>query len=394
VRTKRRGPDEQEQHAHTPQAPGATGVAALGEPALDRWGQAGPAARAASIGALQASAGNQAVMAMMAAGNAPAALPPRPAGATSVERHSFQATIRRVDATAVPPPAPVLTGGSPDDKYEAHPTTPGAIPVPEAPAAPAGAPAAGSAAAAPAAAAPGPEASAEPAVAGKGDAPAEGTVVSLPDVIVPELALVQVCDAITGAISYKGLVEATATPGPTQFGICNFGDVRLTGQTVTYEKSAYKVAGTFENHITWGVHPTTDNETDISSATDADITKTNYPKVADDLTPNVGSSGGRPPRSKFWAKDLTEIHEKFHAEDVKGQGPAAATAAVAWLNAQTAGTVIGVAAVTSQLPARVVQTLIAGMGEPAEVRAYGGGAAAYTARAADIRKRGAAGEYK
>jgi hypothetical protein len=388
VRAKRRGPDENERHADA-QAPGAPGVAVLPEPALARLEQAGPAARAASIGALQASAGNQAVMAMMAATTPPAA--PPPAGTTQVERHSFQATIPYAEAPAAPARAPVLAGVSPDGKYEAHPTKPEEIAVPEAPG---GAPAAASTAAAPAVAAPGAEPGGEPAAAGQPGTPAEGTVISLPDVIKPELARVQVCDAISGAIPYGAKIEATATPGPTQFGICQFGDVRLTGLTVTYDKAAYKIAGTFENHITWGVHPTTDNETDIASGTDPDITKTNFTKVADDLTPNMSSSGGRPPRSKFWAKDLTEIHEKFHADDVKGQGPAAATAAVAWLGLQTAGTVLGVTAITNQLPDRVVQTLIAGMGEPSEVRAYGAGAAAYTARAADIRKRGAAGEYK
>jgi hypothetical protein len=361
VRAKRRGPDERERHAD------------VARPAAD--GQGGAAARAASIAALQSSAGNRAVVAMMAA-RAPAAAPPRPQGTTQVERRSFSTTLRYADSGMAPPPAPVLAGASPDGKYDAHPTTPEEIRIPEA-----------------AVATPGPApagAAAESAAA----APAEGTVISLPDVIQPELANVQVCDAMTGALPYSAVIANTATPGPTQFGICNFGDVRVTGLTVTYDKATYKVAGTLENRITWGVHPTTDNETDIPTSTDAAITKTNYPKVADDLTPNMSSSGGRPPRAKFWAKDLTEIHEKFHADDVKGQGPAAATAAVAWLGLQTASTVIGVSAVVSQLPARVVQTLIAGMGEPAEVRAYGGGAAAYTARAADIRKRGAAGEYK
>lgn len=52
--------------------------------------------------------------------------------------------------------------------------------------------------------------------------------------------------------------------------------------------------------------------------------------------------GGRPPRSKFWAKDLTEIHEQFHADDVKRLGPGAATSAVSWLSSQTASTVLGV----------------------------------------------------
>jgi hypothetical protein len=142
------------------------------------------------------------------------------------------------------------------------------------------------------------------------------------------------------------------------------------------------------------VHPTTDNETDIASATDPDITAANYPTVADDLKPNMSSSGGRPPRTKFWAKDLTEVHELFHANDVKRLGPGAATAAVSWLSKNTATDAAGVQALVDQMPARVVQTLAAGMGEPSEVRAYGAGAAAYTARSDEIRKSGKAGKYK
>ena len=212
--------------------------------------------------------------------------------------------------------------------------------------------------------------------------------------IKPELAMVQVCDSIAGIVPYGATIVGGAVPGPTEFGICRFGDVKVTGITVTTEKSVYQVRGKLENTITWGVHPTTDNETDISSETDPDIKAANYTAVADDLTPNAASSGGRPPRSKFWAKDLTEIHEQFHADDVKRLGPGAATSAVSWLSSQTAATVLGVQALIDGMPARVVQTLAAGMGEPSEVRAYGSGAAAYTTRADAIRTAGTAGKYK
>jgi hypothetical protein len=71
----------------------------------------------------------------------------------------------------------------------------------------------------------------------------------------------------------------------------------------------------------------------------------------------------------------------------------AATAAVSWISSQTATAVAGVQALVDQIPNRVVRTIVAAMGEPAEVRAYGGGAPAYTARANAIKTRGDAGSY-
>ena len=362
-------------------------LADAGNPAPElmmRPGAALPAhedARVAAVRSLQASAGNRAVAAMLssraagsdAGGNAHA-------GGSAVIRTPF--SVAMPVGAMVAQRAPVIAeGGSPDSKYDSHPTPPEQIVIPEVPA-PAPAPAA--------APAPADSSSATP----DGGGPAEGVVVQLPDVIKPELLMVQACDAIAGALAYSPAIENTATPGPTEFGICRFGDCKVTGITAKLEAGTYTVAGTIEHKITWGVHPTTDNETDISGDTDADITKTNYPDIVKDLTPNMSSSGGRPPRNHFWAKDLTEIHEKFHADDVKKQAPGAITTAVNWLKTKTASSVADVTTLVNQIPDRVVQTLAAGMGEPGEVRAYGDGAAAYTTRSEAIDKRGKAGEYK
>jgi hypothetical protein len=162
----------------------------------------------------------------------------------------------------------------------------------------------------------------------------------------------------------------------------------VTGITVTQGPGMFIVNGTVEHKITWGVQSL--GKTDIEGADDGDITKTNYPTVVSDLTPNMSSSGGRPPRTTFWARDLTEKHEKFHADDVKGQGPGAVASAMAWLNGQTAGNAAGVTALLNQVPNRVVATLVAGMGEPAEVRAYGDGAPSYTTRANAVKAKGTA----
>jgi hypothetical protein len=322
-----------------------------------------------AVRSLQMSAGNHAVAGMLGGSGA------RVEGGGSTQmRTPFSVSLQVGKMAAERAPA-IAAGGSPDNKYEAHPTTPEDIVIPEAPAAQ-------------------PQPELAPAASSEAAAPAEGVAIKLPDVIKPELLMVQVCDAIGGSLTYSHKIENTATPGPTEFGICRFGDCKVTGITATLAGGTYTVAGTIEHKITWGVHPTTDNETDISSETDPDITKTNYPDVVKDLTPNMSSSGGRPPRNAFWAKDLTEIHELFHADDVQKRGPDATTTAVNWLKTKTAASVGDVTALVNQIPDRVVQTIAAAMGEPGEVRAYGKGAAAYTARAGAIEKKGKAGEYK
>ena len=337
-----------------------------GEPLPDAALQS-PQLTPGAVRSLQMSAGNQAVAGMLS---------PRSGqvegGGTTTMRTPFSVAIPVGELRAEPAPA-IAAGGSPDNKYEAHPTAPEDIVIPEIAPAPA-----------PAAAASTTEES----------SPAEGVVIQLPDVIKPELLEIQVCDAVGGSLTYTPSVANTATPGPTEFGICRFGDCKVTGVTAKLESGTYTVAGTIEHKITWGVHPTTDNETDISGDTDPDITKANYPDVVKDLTPNLSSSGGRPPRNAFWAKDLTEIHELFHADDVQKRGPDATAAAITWLKTKTAASVADVTALVNQVPDRVVQTIAAAMGEPGEVRAYGKGAAAYTARAQAIDKRGKANEYK
>jgi hypothetical protein len=52
-----------------------------------------------------------------------------------------------------------------------------------------------------------------------------------------------------------------------------------------------------------------------------------------------------------------------------------------------------VQALVDQIPNRVVRTIVAGMGEPAEVRAYGDGAGSYRSRATSIKTKGDAGTY-
>jgi hypothetical protein len=329
------------------------------------------------------------------------------AGGEIVQRNAFSIDIG-VGRGPIPPAPPIPVAASSDRAEGSEPSSPAEVP--EAGAAPAAAPPAGeqatpgseSAAAAagpaPAAAGAAPAAEGAPAPAAApaapeaaGQGPAESTTITIPDIIKPELEHIHACDSIAGIIPYNGTVVGGETPPGNAFGICRFGDVRVTGITITLTAHVYQVRGTIENRIKWGVQSL--GRTDIAGDTDADITAANYATVSSDLTPNMSSSGGRPPRTQFWADDLTQRHELFHANDVRGQGPGAATAAVSWVSSQTATDVAGVQALVDQIPNRVVRTIVAGMGEPAEVRAYGDGAGSYRARATSIKTKGDAGTY-
>jgi hypothetical protein len=136
-------------------------------------------------------------------------------------------------------------------------------------------------------------------------------------------------------------------------------------------------------------------QVDIASESDSDITKANFPTVVSDLTPDMTDLNGRPPRSKFWAEDLTIKHEKVHADDDHKNAPAAMGVAVTWLNAQTAANAAGVGMLLSGIPGRFAAALLAALStEDGEKHAYGDGAPSYKARAEEIKKKGDKGDYK
>ena len=153
----------------------------------------------------------------------------------------------------------------------------------------------------------------------------------------------------------------------------------------------YRVTATVSNPITFNV--ASGGNTNIASENDAAITHANFASVASDLTPNMGDLGGRPPRTKFWARDLTVVHEQFHVSERKGFAATGVTDAQTWLNAQTANSVADVRALLAQVPAQVIATSNLKANPGKENRAYGAGAGAYTARANAITTKGNAGKY-
>ena len=227
--------------------------------------------------------------------------------------------------------------------------------------------------------------------------PADKAPISLPDIEVRDFAEVELCDAITPWLSYQGTIAQGGNP-PTGFGVTRPGAMTVTGITVRKLPVVgwWYVSATITQQILWQVRAATgpSGQVNVTSSLDPVITAANWQTVADDLTPNMADLNGRPPRTQFWAKDLTEQHEAFHANDRKTRAPAALRLASNWLGTQQAADPAGVQTLLQQIPGRMVATVSAGMTMPGkEERAYGDGAGAYSRRATAIWALGNVGYY-
>lgn len=224
--------------------------------------------------------------------------------------------------------------------------------------------------------------------------PAEGQTVRLPDIRSGSGA--SETDAVASTLTYNPTVTQAAGEPADSFGETSPYDFSMSGITVTVSASAFTVVATVDNPITFQVRTTTGpaGQVDIDSDADADIDLGNYGTVVSDLTPDMTDLKGRPPRTEYFAKDITVVHERFHATDGQAHAQTGVTLAQAWLNGQTAANVAAVNALVGQVPARVIATRRAAMTYPGrEERAYTDGAPLYTARATAIQTKGAAGHY-
>ena len=204
-------------------------------------------------------------------------------------------------------------------------------------------------------------------------------------------AKITITDAITPTLTYNATITAGAiTPGGSEFGLTEW-TANVSGLSVAAASSAYTVTATINCPIKWGVHDL--GKTNIGSASDPALTNTNYPTAASDLTPDMSSDGGRPPRTTFWARDLTEKHEKFHAEEFKTYGQAAFDLANTWLGTQTASSEAQARTKVNAIPGRMRTNIVATYLPGAETRAYGDGAPSYRARAQAITRIGGSGGY-
>lgn len=219
--------------------------------------------------------------------------------------------------------------------------------------------------------------------------------VSLPDIGIPALAAIDRNDAVNGAFNYSGSITRGGA-APSGFGVTRSFGSSLSGITITPGAGTFSVAATFLHPITYQVRSGTgpNSQVDIDSDSDNNIIATNYPTVVSDLTPNTSDLNGRPPRTQFWAEDLTLRHELVHANDDMANGPGAVTTVTTWLNGQTAASVAEVNALLGALPGRFANALLAALStEDGEKHAYGDGAASYRARANAIKAKGDSGGY-
>ncbi len=360
----------------------------------------------AQVLALQRSAGNAAVGRMLAGARdrTPTTPSPAPAASASMETRTeaqsfdFRAAVQ-IGTAATQQPRRVALGADDDNPvYQHHDEE---LPAIEAVA---GQPLAATTMAAPQQAAP--EASAaKPAAPESGEgsaaAPAGETAhdgpVSLPDIEVRDFEQVELCDSVAPWLSYAGTVSQGGAV-PRGYGVTRPGPMTVTGITVRKLPVVgwWYVSATITQAIQWQVRAVTgpNGEINIGSSVDPAITAANWRTVMSDLTPDMGDLNGRPPRSQFWAKDLTEQHEQFHANDRKTRAPGALRLASNWLGTQQAIDPAGVGALLAQVPGRMVATVSAGMTMPGkEERAYGDGAGAYSRRANAIWALGNMGYY-
>jgi len=194
-------------------------------------------------------------------------------------------------------------------------------------------------------------------------------------------AYVEEGDGVAPALTYSGTVGHRASaPAANLFGVTST-DVKINGvQVVPGAASTYRVSGAVDVTAKWSVHSR--GRVDVPYFAAPVVTATTYPKVASDLTPNMSSDGGRPPRKQYWAKDLTERHEKFHADERTGKyGKAAFEYAKAWLASQTASTAKDAKALADKVPDKMFESYNASFVPGKENRAYGEGAIAYSVRA-------------
>ena len=132
----------------------------------------------------------------------------------------------------------------------------------------------------------------------------------LPDIHLPALAEVERCDSVVGAFGYSGSITRGGAQ-PSGFGVTRSFGSSLTDISIASTAGVYIVSATLEHPITYqirsGTGPT--GQVDIPSADAAAITAANWQTVVADLTPDKSDLDGRPPRTQFWAEDLTVQHE-------------------------------------------------------------------------------------
>lgn len=202
-----------------------------------------------------------------------------------------------------------------------------------------------------------------------------------------------VADAIGASFSYAATAnQSGVTLGATEFGQTKGSLKHFSNVVVTPGAGKFTVTADLKQTISWDTRNTVgpNNQVNITSDTDPALTNANYAQVVSDLTPDVSDLKGRPPRTKFWSKDFTIQHEKYHVKDFTDIGQTGATGAEAWLATKTAARKEDVPALLDTAWNDKIFKVWDKFTDPPKVeeRAYDDGVAAYTARANAIKTKG------
>jgi hypothetical protein len=245
----------------------------------------------------------------------------------------------------------------------------------------------------------------EPAKPGRHEARPEadeegGKPVAFPGTIAPSFVLPPQSDRVASTLTYKSQISGDGpAPDPGDFGTTR-PFFTMTDRYALLDKGVYTVTATVTADVKFGV--TSGNRKNIASDSDANITQTNYPDVVRDLTPSptavhrpgLDLFAGQPPRTHFWAEDLTIVHERVHADEDVMFGGQGVVIAQNFLNAQTANSYDDVGRLFQPALNQVVAKVDKEMAFPGrEERAYSRGAAAYRDRAQAIKRKGDARGY-
>jgi len=227
--------------------------------------------------------------------------------------------------------------------------------------------------------------------------PEVGQTVHLPDITYPSRAKISQTDKpLSSHLIYNGIIAQKFDEPQKEFGLIWPYDYKLTDAIAIPTDTHWEVHATLNNPIWFHVRKTTgpEGQINISSPLSSNISSSTYETIAVDLTPDERELGGRPPRNKYWAKDITILHEKFHAEENKKFAADATEQVVGNMNQLRAESIADVEDIIAAVPQGVGDYVSMWMKEPErEERAYGAGKHLYEDRVKAIRRKGKQGGY-
>jgi hypothetical protein len=246
----------------------------------------------------------------------------------------------------------------------------------------------------------------------------DGESILIPDGTLPSISGEQ-ADRVTSNLTYTSSIKNEGPP-PADFGRTWYkfiperfsythhagapaapaGSGSAASPATPATPAWYEVTGVIRAAITYQLNNS--GRTDIASDSDPSLNQTNYSNVVADLTPPPAPAvhaglklmKNQPFRDHFYARDLTERHERFHCGEDDRFAGLGFQAAQTWLNTQTANSDPELEALLPGIITQIGNAVTAGRAYPAdEQRAYDDGAPLYLARAQAIKHKGDAKGY-